>query len=244
MSKQLGETSLIQLLTLVKNKIDTLLDKIEKKQQPFVVTATVDFANMVLTNLSCTFAEITEAYNRGDHIFLDLDISQMMPGQTLLISLISFHPELYAIFEAVVSLEQGQSAHVSAVLNAEGTSYVSVSNLANGAEIENTKQMLITCSASTEGAVSGGSGVISNLSHTYEEIKAAIQNNVPVVLLVPLPESTMQIKFRFPYAASLQDTMFLFAGIAADMATPYFFNVGIGPNQTSYEYILKKITTT
>lgn len=61
-------------------------------QKPFIVTATADFVNGVMTNVSHTFAQIEEAYNRGDHIFFDVDISQLNSGQKMLINLSSYTP--------------------------------------------------------------------------------------------------------------------------------------------------------
>lgn len=45
----------------------------------FVVTATVDFANMCLANVSHSLEEIKSAHERNEHIVLNADIGQMIP---------------------------------------------------------------------------------------------------------------------------------------------------------------------
>ena len=68
-------------------------------QKPFIVRATADMLNGVLTNVSHTFAQIAEAYNRGDHIFLEVDISQLISGQKTLLNLSNYRADKYGIFE-------------------------------------------------------------------------------------------------------------------------------------------------
>ena len=119
MAKHFGETSLIQLLTLVREKIDTLLDKIENKQEPFKITATADFVNGVLTNVSHTFAQIAEACERGDHVYIECDISQMAAGRKVLLNLVVLQPGAYVVFENVIS--GNGHLHIRGDINSDNT---------------------------------------------------------------------------------------------------------------------------
>ena len=119
MAKHFGETSLIQLLTLVREKIDTLLDKIENKQEPFKITATADFVNGVLTNVSHTFAQIMEACERGDHVYIECDISQLAAGRKVLLNLDILQPGDYVVFENVIS--GNGYLHVRGYINSDNT---------------------------------------------------------------------------------------------------------------------------
>ena len=120
MSKHSGENTLLQIFNNIKAKVDYLVGLINAKQEPFIITATADFQSGVLTNVSHTFAEITDAYERGDHIFLDLDASQMDPGLKVIIALVSFVPEQHAMFEQIMYVNG--STHVTGMILADGSS--------------------------------------------------------------------------------------------------------------------------
>lgn len=105
-----------------------LKDALSEVEKPFAVTATVYFgAANRLTNVSKTLEEIYEAYIRSDHIFLDADLSQMLPGQRAMFNLVSLLPGQLAVFEGIVSMET--STHVTAILFSDNTSLVEISPL-------------------------------------------------------------------------------------------------------------------
>lgn len=74
-------------------------------QKPFIVTATADLIHVVLMNISHTFAEIAEAYNRGDRIFLEVDISTLIPNEKILVNLTGVSPSTF-VFDQVIYAEQ------------------------------------------------------------------------------------------------------------------------------------------
>lgn len=137
MAKHMGETSLVQLLSLVKEKIDTLLNKIEEKQEPFKITAKADFVNGVLTNVSHTFAEIEEACERGDHVYIDCDISQLASGRKVLLNLVVLQPGDYVVFENVISING--HAHIRGDINAENENSFTMTDLVPKDQISNLR---------------------------------------------------------------------------------------------------------
>lgn len=107
----------------------TAFDKaLSERQKPFVITAAGDFQKNILTNVSHTFEEISEAYERGDHIYIDVDINQFIAGQRCLISLVSFLPSQYVGFEQIISADA--SIHLTAFLFADGSSNIEFTSLA------------------------------------------------------------------------------------------------------------------
>lgn len=113
----------------------TFNEALSEVEKPFVITATADFQNMVLTNVLPTFDEITEAYKRKDHIFLDLDISQTMPGQHFQVNLTSISDSAFT-FETIVNLNNGgQSAHIMGHIKEKGVSSFRMINLVQSTQI-------------------------------------------------------------------------------------------------------------
>lgn len=135
MSKHSGENTLLQIFSNIKSKVDYLKGLIDAKQQPFNITAVCDFTNGVLTDVSCTFDELTGAYERGDHVFLDVDISQRISGQRVLIALVSFLSGTYAAFEQVMSMPDGNSYHVSGMIFPDGGSNVQLMPLVQSGQL-------------------------------------------------------------------------------------------------------------
>lgn len=83
MSKHSGENTLLQLIRNIKDTYDHLKTLINAKQQPYIVTADLDMSGGgSLNKVSRTVDEIREAFDRGDHVILQADMSQMMPGLT------------------------------------------------------------------------------------------------------------------------------------------------------------------
>lgn len=115
-----------------KTTFDEALAEVEK---PFVITGTADLLNNTVTNVGKTFAEIEEANERNDHIFLDLDVSQVIPGQRCFANLVSFLSGAYAIFEAVISISGSESRHLAITFNASGIIDVSMVTLARESQL-------------------------------------------------------------------------------------------------------------
>lgn len=131
--KGLNGSGVLKLWNKIKATFATkaeVIKSVSECEKPFVVTATADFGNSVLTGLSKTFAQISEAYNRGDHIYLDIDISQALEGHHILLNLATYLPEEYMYFELMCTL--GTSTHISAQILADGSSAFSYIPLARG----------------------------------------------------------------------------------------------------------------
>ena len=107
--------------------------------EPFKITATADFANSALTDVSKTFAEISTAYVRGDHIFIELDISQMMPGWKTTVPLTTFS-ENEIIFTNIVYTGSPMMGYCR--LTSDGSSYVTMMPLASQSDIEDINSAL------------------------------------------------------------------------------------------------------
>lgn len=80
MSKHSGENTLLQIFRNIQETVNGLKELINAKQQPYIITADVDLATGTLINVSKSFEEIRKAFYRGDHVILQMDMSQMMPG--------------------------------------------------------------------------------------------------------------------------------------------------------------------
>lgn len=107
-NKGINGSGLAHLWSKIKSVFATkteLQNGIAECQKPFMVTATADFVNGVLTNLSSTFDKIVEAYNRGDHIFLEVDISQLNGYQfvqKVLVNLTVYIDGSQILFEQII----------------------------------------------------------------------------------------------------------------------------------------------
>ena len=97
--------------------------------KPFPVKAVLDFENMSLYELSASFEEIEEAYNRGASVYLELDISQAIAGQRVFVNLVSFLSGNYAVFEGIMSMDENTSVQVSGYIMADGSSSVVMNEL-------------------------------------------------------------------------------------------------------------------
>lgn len=144
MSKHSGEKTLLQIFKNIKDVGDYLISLINSKQQPFKVSGVADFTTSTVTNLSPTFAEIAEAYERGDHVFIELDTSQMgAPGHRVQVNVTSFLPEIYMTFETIVNLDGGNgSAHVMGVIEADGSSSFNFVPLVQSSQLGNINAIL------------------------------------------------------------------------------------------------------
>lgn len=80
---------------------DELAQAMPLPKAVFVITATVDFANMCLANVSHSLEEIRAAYERNEHIVLNADIGQMSPTGAASIPL-TMIDENGAVFSVVV----------------------------------------------------------------------------------------------------------------------------------------------
>ena len=137
MAKHFGEESLVQLLTLVKNKIDILLNKIEAKQERFIVTATGNLTEYTsdysvsgtLTGLSHTFAQIEEAYLRGDNVSIDVDCSQINEGLHSLLNL-SLYQQGGEVGFAQIAPDSSGGTLITAIIEANGGTQFTFETLA------------------------------------------------------------------------------------------------------------------
>jgi hypothetical protein len=131
--KGLNGSGVLRLWNKIKATFATKTEvekSISECEKPFVVTATADFVSNVLTGLSHTFTQISEAYNRGDHVYLDIDISQALPGHHVLLNLTIFLPGQYMYFDLMCTLDT--STHISAQIIADGSSAFSYIPLTRG----------------------------------------------------------------------------------------------------------------
>lgn len=133
--KGLNGSGVLRLWNKIKSTFATkseVAESISECEKPFVVYATADFVSGVLTGLTKTFAQISEAYNRGDHVYLDIDIGQAegLEGHHILLNLALFLPEQYMCFELICTLET--STHISVRLLADGSSAFNYIPLSRG----------------------------------------------------------------------------------------------------------------
>lgn len=132
-SKQILETTKVDLSEFATKS--ELQESIAKKQEPFMITAIADFANSVLMEVSHTFAEIAEAYERGDHIYIECDISQMAEGRKVLLNLVIFQPGDYVAFENVIS--GNGYLHIRGDISADNENSFTVTDLVPQEQINN-----------------------------------------------------------------------------------------------------------
>lgn len=105
-------------------------------QKPFIVTATADFANGVMTNVSHTYTQIIEAYNRGDHIFVETDIGQMVNGQKTLLNLSNYNSSVGKfIFEQVIR-QAPNVIFVTGVIKADNTNSFTIKYLVEQTQLD------------------------------------------------------------------------------------------------------------
>ena len=126
MSKHSGKNTLLQIFRNIKDAANELKELVNTKQELFTVTATVDFSNNVLTNVSCTFDEIVEAHGRGDHIVLNADIVQLIPNGKAYLPFVEID-DSGACFSTVVYMDNVMS--FVAVINADGSAHMVVTPL-------------------------------------------------------------------------------------------------------------------
>ncbi len=103
--------------------------------KPFPVRAVFDFENMCLYELSVSFEEIEQAYKRGDFVYLELDISQLIDGQRVFVEPASFLSGNYAVFERIISMDANTSVQFSGYIMADGTSTVMMNELVRQTDI-------------------------------------------------------------------------------------------------------------
>lgn len=134
-SKQILETTKVPLEEYAtKNE---LLEELAKKQEPFKITATANFDTGMLTVMeSGIFYKITEAYERGDHIYIDCDIGQAYPGRRVLLNLTVFQPGYFAAFENVIT-SAGNCSLITGMIDIDGTNYFTLANLVPQSQISN-----------------------------------------------------------------------------------------------------------
>lgn len=106
---------------------NVILTEAPQSSGPFIIKAYADFLAYKLTNVTdkagntITFAEIEEAYNRGDHIIIDIDIEQIAPRQRLLANLTVFRSNMVAVFDQTMMDADGSVIFVRGLIYYDNT---------------------------------------------------------------------------------------------------------------------------
>lgn len=198
----------------------------------FRVTATANLTSDtggILTDISHSFAEIEAAKERGECVYLDIDISQMSQNQRVNLCLVSYMDSALLIFGG--SIYTGEMCmQLTCILTVDGNSPFYINQLATiedlaglGGGADNT--FVVTGYGSVSMDNNGNINLsVSNISHTYSEIIAAYNSGKNISLVADTNTSDkMHLTLVSVNAASINFTC------AAHAGTSFMF-VGIGIN--------------
>lgn len=76
-------------------------------KQPYKISAFADLTTGQLSGISVAFTEVESAIANGDLIYLEADISQMIPGQKAYFLMSGYLAGNYAIFETSIQMQNG-----------------------------------------------------------------------------------------------------------------------------------------
>lgn len=76
-------------------------------KQPYKIGAVADFTTNTLSGITVTFSEVESAIANGDLIYMEVDISQMIPGQKVYTLTSGYLTGNYAVFEQPIQMQDG-----------------------------------------------------------------------------------------------------------------------------------------
>lgn len=111
------------------DKEEFLAEVLAGTKQPFKISADVDFTTGQLSDIRPTFSELESAIANGDLIYMENDISQMMPGQKAYALMSGCLAGNYAFFETSMQMQDG-IYHMTCYFLADDTGNFTLTKLA------------------------------------------------------------------------------------------------------------------
>lgn len=121
--------------------IKAIADKVKKDipDNVFTVTATVDFINMCLTDISHTYADIKAAHDEGKHVVLNADIGQISPNGNATIPLVAADDNGVSFY---IVAYLGEVTNIGVDITVNNNSYVNMLPLVTQSHIGDINSIL------------------------------------------------------------------------------------------------------
>lgn len=121
--------------------IKAIADEVKKDipDNVFTVTATVNFIDMCLTDISHTYAEIKAAYDEGKHVVLNADIGQISPNGKATIPLVAADDNGVSFYTVVY---MGDVTNIGVDISVNNNSYVNMLPLVTQSHIGDINSIL------------------------------------------------------------------------------------------------------